>query len=307
MHSFTRRPNPTSSRRYSRHVPPAPRRGDRVQAAADRAGARASSSAARSSTRPASSSPGARAGLLGRRQKTVLQSVAARTDSSGTFLLEGLDPLADLRLTAESKGLATAEPQSARAGADKPVKLVVSQANTVVLAGRVVDTAGKPVEGAEVQVRSQTRTPEGRVWRIDPVGFGDRNALAPTRRGGSERLTGSPTASSTRPRSRSRDMLPGQTVWLKPARGAKAAFADVTLRRLRTVEGVVHDRKGRPVEGAIVFQSGDGPIRTRTVTDLEGPLPTSRRHRGQGDPLRPQGRLPPPGPADRHRGRRGRV
>ncbi len=33
---------------------------------------------------------------------TMLQSVAVRTDTSGRFLLDGLDPLADLQLTAES-------------------------------------------------------------------------------------------------------------------------------------------------------------------------------------------------------------
>jgi Carboxypeptidase regulatory-like domain len=203
-------------------------------------------------------------------KNTVLQSVAARTDPSGTFRLDGLDPLADLRLTAESNGLATAAPQSARAGADKPVKLVVSRANTVVLAGRVVDTAGKPVERAEVRIRSQTRTTEGQVWRIEPVGFDDRNALRTDAEGRFRTPDGVAYGVEYEASIRSQGMLPSQTVWLKPSRGEKAVFADVTLRRLRTVEGVVHDRKGRPVEGAIVFQSGDGPIRTRTITDLKG-------------------------------------
>ena len=33
-----------------------------------------------------------------------MQSVAVRADAGGNFLLEGLDPLADLRLTAELDG-----------------------------------------------------------------------------------------------------------------------------------------------------------------------------------------------------------
>ncbi len=49
-----------------------------------------------------------------------------------------------------------------------------------------------------------------------------------------------------------------------------AAFPDLTLRRLRVVAGLVHDRQGLPVEGARVFQSGDGPIRTHTVSDQQG-------------------------------------
>jgi Carboxypeptidase regulatory-like domain len=80
-------------------------------------------------------------------KEQVLQSVAVRTDSSGNFLLEGLDPLADLRLTAESTGRFSGATLTARAGPEKKVKLVVSQANTVMLTGRVVDSSGKPVEG----------------------------------------------------------------------------------------------------------------------------------------------------------------
>jgi hypothetical protein len=40
--------------------------------------------------------------------------------------------------------------------------------------------------------------------------------------------------------------------------------------RLRTVTGRVLDRRGRPVAGAVVLQSGDGPKRTRATTDDRG-------------------------------------
>ena len=110
-------------------------------------------------------------------QSSILQSVATRTDAQGMFVLEGLDPLADLRLRADADGLATAEPHATRAGNETPVKLVLTRARTVVLAGRVVDVAGKAIAGAEVKIRSQTRTPDGRVWRVDPVHFGEVDAL----------------------------------------------------------------------------------------------------------------------------------
>ena len=42
------------------------------------------------------------------------------------------------------------------------------------------------------------------------------------------------------------------------------------LTRLRTVEGRVVDRQGKPVAGALVFQSGDGPSRTRAATHDDG-------------------------------------
>ena len=51
--------------------------------------------------------------------KNVLQSVAVRTDSSGHFLLEGLDPLADLRLTAESIGRQLGAAVTARVAPEK--------------------------------------------------------------------------------------------------------------------------------------------------------------------------------------------
>ena len=42
----------------------------------------------------------------------ITQFVAARTGPTGAFVLEGLDPLADLRLTAEADGFCTAAPQT---------------------------------------------------------------------------------------------------------------------------------------------------------------------------------------------------
>jgi hypothetical protein len=49
-------------------------------------------------------------------REAILQTVAARTGPRGNFLLEGLDPKADLRLTVDAQGWATAAPQPARAG-----------------------------------------------------------------------------------------------------------------------------------------------------------------------------------------------
>ena len=40
----------------------------------------------------------------------------------------------------------------------------------------------------------------------------------------------------------------------------------LVLRRVRTVEGRVVDRQGQPVAGAVVRQSGDGPMPTETLT-----------------------------------------
>ena len=42
------------------------------------------------------------------------------------------------------------------------------------------------------------------------------------------------------------------------------------LHRIAAFDGIVRDRAAKPVKGATVFQSGDGPMRTRTTTDSEG-------------------------------------
>ena len=46
--------------------------------------------------------------------------------------------------------------------------------------------------------------------------------------------------------------------------------AVLVLRRVRTVEGRVVDRQGQPVAGAVVRQSGDGPMPTETLTAADG-------------------------------------
>jgi Carboxypeptidase regulatory-like domain len=203
--------------------------------------------------------------------KNVLQSVAVRADSNGSFLLEGLDPLADLRLTAESDGRSSGPAQMERAGPEKVVKLVVSRANSILLAGRVLDSAGEPVVGAEVRLRSQSRGPQGQVWRFDPVAvFGERGVVRTDKDGRFQGPSAVPAGVEYEATITARNAPPVRTGWLKTTGGPKAEFADVVLHRIRVVEGVVHDRDGRAIGGATVFQSGDGPIRTRTVTDPEG-------------------------------------
>ncbi len=60
------------------------------------------------------------------------------------------------------------------------------------------------------------------------------------------------------------------TAWLSLGADTVPDVRDLILRRVRTVSGRVLDRSGRGVPGAIVRQSGDGPERTRAVTDAQG-------------------------------------
>jgi RNA polymerase sigma factor (sigma-70 family) len=59
--------------------------------------------------------------------------------------------------------------------------------------------------------------------------------------------------------------------WIEPAgEGKTATLADLALNSLTDITGRVVDRQARPIAGALVLQSGDGPERTTTQTDANG-------------------------------------
>jgi hypothetical protein len=201
----------------------------------------------------------------------LLQSLTAQTDGKGEFRLEGVDPLADLRLTASCRGASTGAATPARADAERPVTLRISPAHTTPLAGRVVDAAGRPIEGASVRISwSRTRNAQGRVWRRDPVRFDGPEDLVTDAEGRFRTPYGLPRDVEYQAQVRGAGRLPGQTEWIRPGDGREATFPDAVLRRLRVVTGRVVDGQGRPVGGVTVLQSGDGPMRTRAVTDEHG-------------------------------------
>ena len=61
-----------------------------------------------------------------------------------------------------------------------------------------------------------------------------------------------------------------QDVTIEARKTSEVSIALGGLGRLRTVVGRVVDRVGNPVAGAVMFQSGDGPSRTRTHSDDKG-------------------------------------
>ncbi len=78
------------------------------------------------------------------------------------------------------------------------------------------------------------------------------------------------------------NVLPPEGVKLKPKLPSGLVIepgktTEVTIpmegpARERTVSGRVVDREGRPVAGAVVFQSGDSPTRTEATTGADGPF-----------------------------------
>jgi protocatechuate 3,4-dioxygenase beta subunit len=66
-----------------------------------------------------------------------------------------------------------------------------------------------------------------------------------------------------------RPKLPSGVV-IEPGKTAEVTIPMEGPARERTVAGRVVDRAGRPVAGAVVFQSGDSPTRTEATTGAEG-------------------------------------
>ena len=81
-------------------------------------------------------------------------------------------------------------------------------------------------------------------------------------------------------------------------------FPAFVLRPLRTVRGQVVDRRGKPITGVEVFQSGDGPQQTSTRSDTAGRFSLDGFRQGpvfifaRGDGFRFQGRLIKPAETD---------
>jgi hypothetical protein len=198
------------------------------------------------------------------------RSTRAMSDKRGEFVLEGVAPDGELQVSASLGDASTEEPSVARASAKEAVVLRISTAANIAAAGRVIDQRGRPVGGATIEIWWQSRAPEGNVMSWGIVTFDDKRSLTADSNGTFQTPRQLKRSGEYRALVRSPGMLPGTTEWLKFADEAGAKFPDVVLGRLRTLQGRVLDSDGRPVAGATVLQSGDGPQRTQARCDEMG-------------------------------------
>ena len=104
-----------------------------------------------------------------------VQSTLASTEHRGQFVLHGIDPIAELRLSAWDGFVSTAAEVTIRAEAaqTKPIVLTIAPKNTVPVRGQVVDPAGNPVVGAAIELWHSVRGKNGREMVVEPILFGD--------------------------------------------------------------------------------------------------------------------------------------
>lgn len=207
----------------------------------------------------------------GHQQSSYFQVV---TSDDGSFAIAGAAPGAEVSMTARRRDTATAEPVKVRAGGDgPPVTLELRASDTTALVGRVLGPGDEPVTNAAIKVIRQTRT-EMSTQDWGEAQFDD-NAIVRTGPDGMYRTP----KELERPRREFRvevaaeGYLPNQSAWAPAGEGDVVRMPDVRLRKaagVRLVRGLVVDRDGKPVAGAKVFQSGDGPNRTETTTDDAG-------------------------------------
>jgi hypothetical protein len=131
---------------------------------------------------------------------------------------------------------------------------------------RVVDTRGKPVPNAVVEVLVRAEEGDAGTSRVEFIDF-------PVLRTDAEGMLVTPPLAPGRAyvlTVDARRSLPALSRWSRPGDIGEIRLPDVVLRKLHRVTGVVVDRDGRPVAGATVIQSGDGPVRIDTTTDANG-------------------------------------
>ncbi|HVA46875.1 MAG TPA: carboxypeptidase-like regulatory domain-containing protein [Pirellulales bacterium] len=135
--------------------------------------------------------------------------------------------------------------------------------------GRVVDSAGKPLAGAEVRIWQKLRAPDGR-FADRPVEFDGGDVLLTDADGrfvSPDVLAGEAFARIV---IEADGMLAGRSGWIEIGNDAAVAAPDILLRRLRTVTGDVNDRRGQPVARVTAFNSGDGHRRVEAKTGRTG-------------------------------------
>lgn len=143
-------------------------------------------------------------------------------------------------------------------------------ADAASVEGRVVDSDGKPVAGAEVRVWQRLAAPNRRGYVDQGVLFDGFDTLRTDDEGrfvSSDALVDGAFAYVV---AEADGMLAGRSGWLAVQKKTTVELSDIVLRRLRAVVGNAVDRQGRAIAGATIFNAGDGHHRVEIKTGRGG-------------------------------------
>ena len=200
--------------------------------------------------------------------ESLAESRAVTTGPDGKATLDylaGAHMLVAVRVTAASIGTQdfslTDWPGREALGENITVQLKP----TSRLVGRVRTRAGEPVAGQTVEIWSK-----GGNWPLESHTVGFDNGPVRTAADGSFQTPDNLLVGSQyRVVVRAPGMEPILSDWITIGEQPRVLLPMIQ-RPLRTISGRAVDRQGKPVAGAQVFQSGDGPERTSVRTDAGG-------------------------------------
>jgi protocatechuate 3,4-dioxygenase beta subunit len=200
------------------------------------------------------------------------QSYKATTDSSGTFVISGVNP-GEYNYRFEKDGY---EPQELpifgqprlRVGAAGTVRADAEIAALANLQGRVLDPEGKPAAKVKVEIRgdSQETDAEGR-FEFHKVRAGDYTLRAvPAANTSDDAVQPVPTYYPS-------TLNRGEAEHIQVRAGADLGGYEIRLgtSAVYHVRGTVLDEAGKPVSGAWVYLSGEGETRMLSAATMMAP------------------------------------
>ena len=210
---------------------------------------------------------------------TTLATRSAKTNENGKCKLELLPETAEIYVRASTKERA-GDFVASTVGPLAEIRLTVDSKNSAILAGCVVDQAGKPIPLAAVLIQSgeYRHIPRGykgdfgTTWMVSTDEQGRFQSPHPLPRN----LPLPKTLSSFRPDSgymitvEATGKLPSQTRFPLGAGESPLQMPDIVLKEAKRIVGRVVDREGKPLEGVELRAEGRDQYRTASVRSAAG-------------------------------------
>ncbi len=207
-------------------------------------------------------------GTLAEVPESLADPLATTTGPDGTTsigYLAARDKLVAVRVTADSIASQDFVLIEQPGVASEPPIITIKLKSTGTISGRLVDENARPVTNQVVEVWSQGN----RVWLLANQVSLKEGPIRTIADGSFQTRPVLQQGSAYRVAIRAPGKDPIFSDWIT-IQEKPHTLPLLVQRSLRTIRGRVVDRQGKPVDGARVFQSGDGPERAETTTAADG-------------------------------------